>query len=145
MKVISKVIRVLASQNIVAPHSDTVINQLRKKHPEEQESPNFPPPPFADITMKEIENAIRSFPNGSSGGFDGLQPQHLKDMMNGTSEQSINNFLTTMSQLLTLGLKGLIPESVCSVLYGARLIALQKPDDGLRPIAVGNVLRRILR
>lgn len=107
-------------------------------------------PPFPEITMKEIENTIRSFPNASSGGFDVLQLQHLKNMMSGTSEQSINNFLTTMSPFTINPFnpwnswQGLIPESVFSILYVDRLIALKKPDDCIRPIVVGNVLRRIL-
>ena len=33
------------------------------------------------VTEGEIAQAIKSFPNGSAGGPDGLRPQHLKDLI----------------------------------------------------------------
>jgi hypothetical protein len=39
--------------------------------------------------------------------------------------------------------KGKIPNEVCPLFYGANLLALSKPDGGLRPIAIGNTLRRL--
>ncbi|GAU90716.1 hypothetical protein RvY_03094 [Ramazzottius varieornatus] len=36
-----------------------------------------------------------------------------------------------------------VPDAVCDVLYGASLTALEKKDGGLRPITVGNTLRRL--
>ncbi|GAV09740.1 hypothetical protein RvY_19228 [Ramazzottius varieornatus] len=40
-------------------------------------------------------------------------------------------------------LLGRIPDAICGVLYGASLTALKKKDGGLRPVAVGNTLRRL--
>ncbi|KAL7670303.1 hypothetical protein ACOME3_005242, partial [Neoechinorhynchus agilis] len=52
---------------------------LRSKHP-----CSSPSPPIQDRTptqISEIKKAISTFANGSGHGFDGLRPQHLKDMM----------------------------------------------------------------
>ncbi|GAU94935.1 hypothetical protein RvY_06633 [Ramazzottius varieornatus] len=40
-------------------------------------------------------------------------------------------------------LDGNVPEDVCPALYGASLIALLKKTEGIRPIAIGNTLRRL--
>ena len=39
-------------------------------------------------------------------------------------------------------LAGKVPDDVLPVLYGANLIAPSKPGEGIRPIAVDNILRR---
>ena len=41
-------------------------------------------------------------------------------------------------------LYGKVPEDVCPTFYGANLTALSKPDGGVRPIAVGFTLRRLV-
>ena len=51
--------------------------------------------------------------------------------------------LTALTALTNLALSGRLPEVVTPAFFGASLIALKKKDDGLRPIAVGSVYRRI--
>lgn len=41
-------------------------------------------------------------------------------------------------------LKGRVPSTVLPYLYGATLTPLLKKDGGIRPIAVGNTMRRIV-
>lgn len=41
-------------------------------------------------------------------------------------------------------LRGAVPATVRSVLYGANLFAFRKKDGGVRPIAVGLALRRLI-
>ena len=40
-------------------------------------------------------------------------------------------------------LEGKVPFELRSYFFGAKLIALKKPDGGLRPLAVGNIFRRL--
>ena len=40
-------------------------------------------------------------------------------------------------------LEGKVPFELGPYFFGAKLIALKKPDGGLRPIAVGNTFRRL--
>jgi hypothetical protein len=40
-------------------------------------------------------------------------------------------------------MSGQLPSEICHLLYGASLCALHKKDGGIRPIAIGNFLRRL--
>ena len=58
-----------------------------------------------------------------------LRPQVLKNMTAKSNGQT--------------GLEGNVPFELRPYFFGAKLIALKKPDGGLRPIAVGNTFRRL--
>ncbi|GAV00435.1 hypothetical protein RvY_11282 [Ramazzottius varieornatus] len=88
---ISRALRVLCSEDIVAVPSPEVLEILRSKHPAEAVGSSFPEPPDPtqlpdDITVDEIMAAVQSFPNGSAGATDCLLPQHLKDMLAGAAD-----------------------------------------------------------
>ena len=51
--------------------------------------------------------------------------------------------LESLTRLANLMLNGGVPDFSCPALYGASLCALTKKDGGIRPIAVGSVLRRL--
>lgn len=57
--------------------------QLKLKHPPPSRVMNYPNPPEKDVeplSEKNVFYLIKSFPNGSGSGIDGLLPQHLKDL-----------------------------------------------------------------
>jgi hypothetical protein len=88
---------------------------------------------------------MKSFPPDSSGGIDGLRPQHLKDMFLTTTDTStllLN--LSPLENFCSLIFNGNLPEYIRPFFFGARLIALRKKDGGIRPIAIGNSIRRLL-
>jgi len=85
--------------------------------------------------------AIRSFPAGSSGGPDGIRPQHTADLVNCKEQGCI--LLSTITSFINSLLDGKCPASVRPVLFGGNLIALDKKSGGIRPIAVGYTWRRI--
>ena len=49
-----------------------------------------------------------------------------------------------MTQFVNLVLEGRCPKEVYSIFFGGRLIGLNKKDGGVRPIAIGFSLRRLL-
>ena len=113
----------------------------------------FPPPsylyPPADnandsilATPGAVFPAIRSFPNWSAGGPDGLRPQHLKDLL-GLPGRSSGSLLAALTSFSNLVLKGLVP-SIRPYFFGASLIALNKKGGGIRPIAMGSMFRRLV-
>ena len=90
-----------------------------------------------------------SFPVGSSGGPDGLRPQHLKDILKSPTgsalpSNSISSFLSALTSFVSLVVNGGVPEVVRPLFFGARLTALSKKSGGVRPIAVGCTLRRLV-
>ena len=91
-----------------------------------------------------MRQALASFKNGTSGGIDGLRPQHIKDMLSCPNDQAVQSLLIALSNLCTLVFKGLLPFSIQPVFCGARLCALTKKGGGVRPIAIGNTIRRLM-
>ena len=88
-----------------------------------------------------VKAAIQSFPNGSAAGPDGLQPQHLKDLLTGVPND--NPLLVAVTNLINLLLAGRTPPCARGTLFVANLLAISKKNGGIRPIAVGYVWRRL--
>ena len=84
-----------------------------------------------------------SFPNGSSAGLDGILPQILNDLTAKLNGQTGLSFLRALTNLVNVILGGKLPFELRPYFFGAKLIALKKPDGGLRPVAIGNTLRRL--
>ena len=59
----------------------------------------------------------------------------------GESGQALLRNLTALCNIIAAGQ---LAPTVCQFFFGARLIGLAKKDGGIRPIAVGNTLRRVV-
>ena len=94
--------------------------------------------PAADVAL--VEKCIRSFHRLSGGGPSGLRPIHLKNSIATVHRDEV---LERCCSLLNVLAKGDAPESLSPFLAGATLTALPKKDDGIRPVAVGDVWRRL--
>jgi hypothetical protein len=88
--------------------------------------------------------AIKSFMPGSAGGMDGLRPQHLKDMTSVSAGDAGQRLQKRLTEFTNLCLAGRVPAVIQPVFCGAALCALNKKDGGIRPIAVGSSLRRLV-
>ena len=145
-------VRILSSSDKVIPFSKTTLSELQTKHPAPNPNSSLPNPPdnseisdYLHITAQEVKKAIKSFKLGSSGGPDGLQPQHLKDLTSenlGEIGKQVSESIAQFANQVVY--PGNVPEIVRSSFYGANLLALSKKDGGIRPIAVGNCLRRLV-
>ena len=95
-------------------------------------------------TRDDIKKAIKSFRNGAGAGPDGLRPGHLKQLTADILGPTAINLLDALVDFLNnVVLEGNVPQFMVPIFYGAGLIALSKPDNGVRPIAVGLTLRRL--
>ena len=118
---------------------------LKLKHPQ-RETCSVPDPNDIDCFSTSeffVDKALMSFPNGSSAGLDGISPQILKDLTPKSNGQTGLKFLRALTNLVNLILEGKVPIELWPYFFGAKLIALKKPDGGLRPIAIGNTFRRV--
>ena len=94
------------------------------------------------ITTDDVLKCQRSFPAGSSAGSDCLRPNHLLDLVN--CKESGDALLLALTSFTNCILAGSCPSVVIPVFFGGRLIALQKKAGGIRPIAIGYALRRLV-
>ena len=91
---------------------------------------------------EEVEEAIRSFLPGSSGGLDGLTAQHLRDLLTAGGELR-RALLRMLCRVCSIIARGDVPDEARNMLYGSWLVAATKSSGGLRPIAIGSTLRRL--
>ena len=93
-----------------------------------------------DFTADDIRAALASFGPGSAGGISGLMVAHLQ-LPEGPGSLRLWRALATCASLFAWDT---LPREVNRVMAGSRLIAIPKKTPGeARPIAVGNVVRRI--
>ena len=84
-----------------------------------------------------------SFPAGSAQGADGLLPQHLKNLVSPTLGEFGASFVEVLASFVSQLISDNVPLTVALFFFGARLLGLNKPDGGVRPIAVGCTLYRL--
>ena len=141
-------VRLAASDETMAPNNQCTVDALISKHPRAIHHPQYTTSNAAVEPLQRQEAdtaaAIKSFPAGSAAGLDGLRPQHLKDMVGGQTAAAGQQLLSRLTDFTNIVLSGHVPNVIRPVLCGASLCALRKKDGGLRPIAVGNTLRRLV-
>ena len=115
---------------------------LKLKHPQ-RETCSVPDPTDIDCFSTSeffVHKSLMSLPNGSSARLDGISPQTLKGLTAKSNGQTELNFLRALVNVI---LERNIPFKLRPYFFGAKLIALKKPDGGLRPISIGITFRRL--
>ena len=140
-------VRLSCSEDAIADITPNTLSALLQKHPRPHPDSSLPSPPipisyipFSEILEDEILSSIRSFP----GGPDRIRPQHLLDLTSALAELSGGVLLQSFTNFTNLVLRGEVPQSVKPIFFGANLIHFRKKDSGIRPIAVGQTLRRLV-
>ena len=144
---ISAAVRLVVSEDTILQPTDEVLEALRLKHPEPP-ADLLPTPPaipnqHLSVSTNDITRAIRSFPASSSGGIDGLRPGHIKDLTSPRLAEAGIRLISSITKLVNLMLNGDLGQYARDLLFSANLTALKKKDGGIRPIAVGNIFRRL--
>ena len=143
---IKAAVRILCSDDHPAKNSADTLRAINAKHPpstldaDELKSPEELGCTPLQVQESDVREALSSFPCGSAGGPDGITAQHLRDLI---SPGIDNNLIINLTAFVNSILAGLTPASVTPILFGGSLIALEKKDGGIRPIAVGYVWRRL--
>ena len=94
-----------------------------------------------DITTHAVSNAVRGFRRGTAAGPSGLRSDHLREALQTAHCDEVLTHLTAVVHLLAAGQ---VPLDLAPHLAGATLHALPKGDADVRPIAVGETLRRLV-
>ena len=90
------------------------------------------------IDADAVSQALRRFPAETAPGPSGLRVQHLLDALGHGG-----GLLDQLTAVVNLLARGRACASIAPSLAGAGLVALPKPSGGIRPIAVGELLRRL--
>ena len=137
-------VRHLCSDETIAPHDATTLLQLQAKHPprppDRRPVPSVTATPMS-VSPDDIRQAIKGFTPGSAGGPDGLKPQHLTDM---TAKGVSGCLVEALAEFSNVVLAGGVPEWARAHFFGGTLHAFNKREGGIRPIAVGLTLRRLV-
>lgn len=144
---ISGAIRILSSNDTIAAVNAETHQKLLEKHPEPNlaiEVENVTTVDIQPVSSTEVRKSIFAFATGSSGGMDGIKPQHLKDLIGKETGDHGEKVLECLSGFSDFCLNGKVPHHVTHFLYGATLCGLNKKDNSIRPIAIGNTLRRLV-
>ena len=139
-----KAIQSLSSVGLASPSGD-VLEAMRSKHPSAPPPSPFssPAPSPVQVSSVEVVKALRSFPSGSAPGPTCLRASHLMEAVFCPSPDRSSYALQGLVGVVNLLCRGCVAPSVRPHLCGATLLACQKKGGGLRPIAVGEVLRRL--
>ena len=136
-------VRLACSEDTLAEDNEVTIAALRSKHPAPHPDTIPIPPPSVNefegsmrVNGQDIIKAIHSFPKESSGGPDGLRPQHLCDLTGPSAGEGGALMLHALSDFANFILSGNTPMQVRPFFFGASVIALNKKEGGVRPIAV---------
>ena len=136
----------LASYGLVE-YTSASLSEMEEKHPAPRR-PQLPPPVTVMPSMKfspaDVATAALSFQKGSAAGPSGMRPEHFKSILKNTSAALANKALGALTRAVNAMAAGKVPAQVRPYFCGARLVAGKKKDNSLRPIAIGNLLRRVV-
>ena len=139
-------IQIISSEDTVAPVNDETLSELRSKHPAglSMHTDLVMDSSLPDLVVNQdkVCKVIASFPPGSAGGPDGLRPQHVKELVH--CREAGTDFIDSLTDFVNVVLSGQCPPDIAPFFFGGRLLALRKKSGGIRPIAIGMTLRRIV-
>ncbi|ORY32477.1 hypothetical protein BCR33DRAFT_771459 [Rhizoclosmatium globosum] len=141
----SAAIKVLQSSGVHSASSE-VMEKLLAKHPQ-NEVPLCHPNligSHSHFSVDQVKAALMTFAKGTAPGRDGLRATHLIDMLHSAAGGVGPRLLDALTTVCDLLFGGLAPPSIAPYIASAGLTPLKKPDNDVRPIAVGMILRRLV-
>jgi hypothetical protein len=136
---IGRASRALIDPTPLAPDTPETLNTLYAKHPIGHENPfgNANPTPGQNIEEVTIRKAIRSINREKAPGLSGWT-RPLLDIAIYTANSPVIKALTHLANMIRQGTAPGV-----DLLCASRLIGLQKPDGGVRPIAIGDLIYKV--
>ena len=141
---LSKAMEMLVSPGLAEPTAATR-DRLQALHP------TAPPPaarsteePQLRVTGEEVKKALFMMKSSSGPGPDGHRVSAYKAALGPAARTRAEFCLSALTRLVNCILQGKVPPEMQPFFAGAVLHAARKKGDGLRPIAVGNVVRRLV-
>ena len=130
----------------MAQHNRANIAEMKAKHPTAQHPLVYQPEtttPQMVLSQSQISKEIKNFRKGTAPGPSGLRAEHLKVAVKFAPPNRTDKATAAITKLVNIMGAVKVPDQVAPFLCGARLLGAVKKDGGIRPIAVGEVLRRL--
>ena len=141
---VSAAVRLIASDYTLLEPCPEVLEVIRSKDPHAPSDlepiTSLNPEDAIFFTSKDIQNALSAFRSSNSRGIDGLRPSHLTSFATGESGVRLLSAVTSLCNFIV---SGNMSSYARKFFFAANLTALRKKDGGIRPIAVGNVFRKL--
>ncbi|GJZ91856.1 hypothetical protein Tco_0663921, partial [Tanacetum coccineum] len=139
-------VKVLSSSG-VAPYCGDTIKALEAKHPYKP-PPSMPSNTFFEppiiVEINSVFGCIKSFPRGTSCRRDSLRAQHILDALCGKGSATATDLLKAITSVINLWLAGRCPPILAELVAYAPRMPLLKLGNGIRPIVVGTIWRRLV-
>jgi hypothetical protein len=136
----------LKSNGLADPEDPEVQERMDAKHPDGPEIPTPPDLPSAaalHITAKEARKLLKSLERGKSSGPSRLTNEMIRQACLNKSEEGDEALLSLITYINTY-IDGNFDKTQAPFINAARLIAKIKTENDERPIAIGEVLRRMV-
>ena len=138
--------KILSSEGI-APDNRRALIELKKLHPEENE--NLEPVEDYSCEAYQFDEGkvllqLQSFLNFTAAGPSKMYPKNLLHAINCSISDQSKRAMNSLTKLVNLASRGQLPRFVAPAFCSATLTALNKKKTGIRPIAVGEVIRRLV-
>ena len=115
--------RLLSSKDKPAMNNEATVNALRAKH---HITPLDGKPAAAlqdytalQMTQADVIAVIKAFPAGSSGGPDGIRPQHIMDTVN--NKENVQALIASITSFINVLLEGNSYHDEILIFFGGRL------------------------
>ena len=136
---LSRAARVLTSKGL-AKATDETVTKLKSKHPS-RTAPTLDLPLVDSkqfsLIKSSLTDILRKAPRGSSCGISGWRYEHFQCLLNNCATLDSLHFVCSLIS------EGMMPKNVVPLISASRLIALPKTNGDVRPIVIGETLRRI--
>ena len=139
-----KAVQALASLGTASPDDPKALKEIIDHHPVSKlPDTRSIHPSHLSVVCEQVKAVILRFPKGSGSQ---LRAQHLFDAICGTTTPAANDCLLELTKWINALLSGSANPAIAPWLCGARapITALNKKGGGVRPIAVGETIWRLV-
>ena len=135
-------------QSRPAPITDETVQTLRELHPAAPSPippwvPEHVPDDLIQIDPEVLHAALMSCPSCAAGASSGMVYEHFRDIFGDRPDA-----FAVLVEVCDVLVRGEVPPRARAALSSSRLLAMAKPvpggPDGIRPIAVGEMLHRLV-
>ena len=137
-----KAVSALSSNGIAPPDASTLL-ELQRLHPQSDLPVHVQPPGVSlEVSDQTVLLMLKSFPKGTATSRSGWSPQHLLECA--LPQTNVSVFSEHLTAVVNLFLSGRASAEIAPFVASANLVPLLKKDSSIRPIAVGETLRRLI-